>query len=218
MTPTRARAVRRRLRRADADELHELYQEVMGADYAGRVTDERARQSIAEALDQLSERAEVNPAEEQPPEPQAAADDCYDLLGEESIMETPKTETSPDNVADLLGMDPTPPAAAGTEGKEPAEKKEDAVSSKKKPTKKVTKAAKPAKVRKPKPEKKLTILLKNPEIKRDKDGKIIHIVGTCCWKGCTKTRKIHAADAFQVRYCDEHKKEARNLARRKAEK
>jgi hypothetical protein len=66
------------------------------------------------------------------------------------------------------------------------------------------------------------ILLRDPKIERSKEtGRIVSITGRCTWRGCTKTRTIHASDAFQVRYCEEHRREAARAgarARRKRAK
>lgn len=141
-------------------------------------------------------------------------------------METPGTETpaATTSMDDLVGSPTTAAAPAETA---PAAEAKPAKAKKAKRPGIATASKKAAKVAKPKAEKKLftpkVIHLRDPEIKRNKDGKITSIVGKCCWKEggkftCDKPRTIHAADAFQVRYCKEHKKEAQKLARRKASK
>lgn len=122
-----------------------------------------------------------------------------EVEGDETV-ETPST-----TVQDLLG-DAAPPA-------EPKPKKEEPVKTPKPQKVKKERVAKPAK-----PRKDPVILLRDPEIKRNKDGKITSITGRCTWRGCTKTRTIHAADAFQVRFCKEHKAEAAKEARAKKAK
>jgi hypothetical protein len=114
--------------------------------------------------------------------------------------------TSPES---LLGVEPE------TKGTELETKEEETVAKKAKTTKTTKTTKRAAKARKPRaPQKDPTILLRDPEIKRGKDGKITSITGRCTWRGCTKTRTIHAADAFQVKFCKEHKLEAQRLRAR----
>lgn len=209
MTPARAKAIGRSLKRADEALVRDFYFEVMGAEFAGQVTVDRARLSIAEAL------VEKNLV-------------CFfeSQKGEHTMTNTNETPSTP-STDDLVGDTSTtqaaaqPDTAAGDVKPPKAEKKK----ASKKPG--IANASKAKKTAKPKAEKKpytpKVILLRDPEIVRRKDGGIMHIIGKCTWKEggkftCDATRKIHAADAFQVRYCKEHKLEATKAARRKAAK
>lgn len=56
MTATRLRQIASTARRCPPAKLHELYVEIYGADFAGSVTLDRARASIAEACGELLAR------------------------------------------------------------------------------------------------------------------------------------------------------------------
>lgn len=213
MTPAKAKAVIRSLKRADEERVRELYLEVFGAEFAGGVTVERARNSIAEALVEKHNVCYVSGATEQRTEERE----------HNMTTETPASAVTDD----LIGTAPTAESAPPAEAKQEQAEKPAKVKKAKAGKPGISKVSKPAKVAKPKAEKKpftpKVILLRDPEIVRRKDGSIQHIIGKCTWKeggkfACDETRKIHAADAFQVRYCKAHKAEAVKLARRNASK
>jgi len=51
-------------------------------------------------------------------------------------------------------------------------------------------------------------------IRDEKTGKF-QVEIRCSWDKCSSTRKVFTSDLFQVKYCEEHQREARNSRRRK---
>lgn len=117
--------IKREARRADTVALARLYEEVYGAAYSGSVTEERARESIVEACDQMIHK-ERHMAKD------ATINDVMDYLAkiEEMLhraLKTPGHIATPDLPAGAPGAKKRPETELHVDGKgKPAEAKEKA--------------------------------------------------------------------------------------------
>ena len=161
------------------------------------------RQAAAKSAEKLADMLEEKGREDAALTQRERAAKLRATTEEEVEAEMQSENEKVTSLESLLGVEPE------TKGTEPETKEEETMVKKAKTTKRAAKARKPKA-----PRKDPTILLRDPEIKRGKDGKITSITGRCTWRGCTRTRTIHAADAFQVKFCKEHKLEAQRLRAR----